>query len=74
MAGGGNASTLLAWNASRGGRSASSVAELFSSDFTLMAAAFVGLALTSVGILHDLRPFRLRQDPTSAVEAQGVAL
>lgn len=61
MAGGGDASTLVAWNASRGGRSGGSVAEFFSSDFTVIAATFAGLALTSLAILRDLRTFRFRQ-------------
>jgi hypothetical protein len=34
------------------------VAELFSSDFTLIAATLAGLALTTVGILRDLSTIR----------------
>jgi hypothetical protein len=47
------------------------MAELFGSDFTLIGATLAGLALTALGILHDLGPFRL--DPTHAVKvvAQG---
>ena len=52
-----------AWNpspgSSRGARCAQNVAELFSSDFTLIVATLAGLALTSLGILHDLGPLRL---------------
>lgn len=39
------------------------VGELFSSDFTLIGATLAGLALTSLGILHDLGPFRLEPTP-----------
>ncbi|MEK6225317.1 MAG: hypothetical protein AABM40_03385 [Chloroflexota bacterium] len=47
------------------------MAELLGSDFTLIGAALVGLALTSLGILHDLIPFRLEKTPTPKVLAQG---
>jgi len=47
------------------------MAELFGSDFTLIGAAIAGLALTSLGILHDLGPFRLDKTPAAKVIAQG---
>lgn len=63
MARGVDASTIEAWNplrgSSRGARHTHNVAELFGSDFTLIAATLAGLALTSLGILHDLGPLRL---------------
>jgi hypothetical protein len=47
------------------------MAELFGSDFTLIGAVLMGLALTSLGILHDLGPFRADQTNAARVAAQG---
>ena len=47
------------------------MAELFGSDFTLIGVTLAGLALTSLGILHDLGPFRL--DKTHAVKVADQA-
>jgi hypothetical protein len=47
------------------------MAELFGSDFTLIGAAIAGLALTSLGILHDLGPFRLDKTHAAKAIAQG---
>ena len=41
------------------------VAELFSSDLTLIAATLAGLALVTVGILRDLSPLRLHKNPAA---------
>jgi hypothetical protein len=49
------------------------VAELFNSDFALIAATLAGLALTSLGILHDLSPLRLAPIPDAKVEPLKVA-
>jgi hypothetical protein len=49
------------------------VAELFNSDFTLIATTLAGLALTSLGILHDLGPLRLAAKPDTKVELLKVA-
>ena len=46
------------------------VAELFGSDFTLIGAALAGLALTSLGILHDLGPFSPDQAAAAKVLIQ----
>lgn len=46
------------------------VAELFNSDFTLIGAALAGLALTALGILHDLAPFRLNNVQTAKVGSE----
>jgi len=46
------------------------VADLFNSDFTLIGAALAGLALTALGILHDLAPFRLNNAQTAEVGSQ----
>jgi hypothetical protein len=43
------------------------VAELFGSDVTLIGAALAGLALTSLGIIHDLGRFSLDQAPAAIV-------
>ena len=45
------------------------MAELFGSDFTLIGAVLAGLALVSLGILHDLGPFRLDKTHTARVLA-----
>jgi hypothetical protein len=47
------------------------VAELFGSDFTLIGLAIAGLALTSLGILNDLGPFRLDKMHAAKDVAQG---
>ncbi|MEK6206964.1 MAG: hypothetical protein AABM32_04920 [Chloroflexota bacterium] len=44
------------------------ITELFSSDLTLIGAVLAGLALTSLGIVRDLNPFRLRLSPTAKVD------
>ncbi|MDQ2912500.1 MAG: hypothetical protein M3T56_04505 [Chloroflexota bacterium] len=44
------------------------MAELFSSDVTLIGAVLAGLALTTVGILRDLDPLRLRPSPAAELE------
>jgi len=44
--------------------------ELLGSDFTLIDAVFAGLALTSLGILHDLGPFRPDQAQSAKVAIQ----
>ena len=48
-----------------------SVAELLGSDFTLIGAALAGLALTSLGILHDLGPLRLDKTHIPKVVTQA---
>jgi hypothetical protein len=47
------------------------MAELLGSDFTLIGAVLAGLALTSLGILHDLGPLRLDKTNKAKVLAQG---
>ena len=59
----GRTSTLVAWQPS--------MAELLGSDFTLIGAVLAGLALTSLGILHDLGPLRLDKTNKAKVLAQG---
>lgn len=47
------------------------MAGLFGSDFTLIGVTLAGLALTSLGILHDLGPFRLDKTHAAKVASQG---
>jgi hypothetical protein len=47
------------------------MAELLGSDFTLIGAVLMGLALTSLGIIHDFGSFRLDQAHAANVVAEG---
>jgi hypothetical protein len=44
------------------------ITELFGSDLTLIGAVLTGLALTSLGIVRDVSPFRLRPSLTAKVD------